>query len=56
MNAFTLIAVGNLARNPEISTKEGKSHTRFFLVGNDYAGRDEDGNAREVVTSVTNDN
>lgn len=27
-------------------------YTRFCLVGNDYAGRDEDGGVREVVTSV----
>jgi single-strand DNA-binding protein len=52
MNAFTLIAVGNLARDPEINSKDGKSHTRLCLVGNDYVGRDEDGNAREAVTTA----
>jgi single-strand DNA-binding protein len=52
MQAFTVIAVGNLARNPETSSKDGKTHTRFCLVGNDYAGRGEDGEAREVVTSL----
>ncbi|HUO19133.1 MAG TPA: single-stranded DNA-binding protein [Steroidobacteraceae bacterium] len=52
MNSFTLTAVGNLARNPELVTKGDKSHTRFCLVGNDYAGKDEEGAAREVTTSL----
>ena len=52
MNSFTLTAVGNLARNPELVTKGEKSHARFCLVGNDYAGKDEEGAAREVVTSL----
>jgi single-strand DNA-binding protein len=52
MNSFTLTAVGNLARNPELVSKGDKSHARFCLVGNDYAGKDEEGAAREVVTSL----
>jgi single-strand DNA-binding protein len=52
MNSFTLTAVGNLAKNPELTVKGDTSYTRFCLVGNDYAGRDEDGNPREVVTSL----
>jgi single-strand DNA-binding protein len=52
MNSFTLTAVGNLARNPELVTKGDKSHARFCLVGNDYAGKDEEGAAREVTTSL----
>src|SRR5437016_4554867 len=52
MNSFMLIAIGNLARNPEIVSKGELVFTRFCLVGNDYAGRDEEGAAREVVTSV----
>jgi single-strand DNA-binding protein len=52
MNSFTLTAVGNLARNPELVTKNGTSYTRFCLVGNDYAGKDEGGAAREVTTSL----
>jgi len=52
MNSFTLTAVGNLARNPELVTKGEKSHARFCLVGNDYAGKDEEGAAREVTTSL----
>ncbi len=52
MNSFTLTAIGNLARNPEIVAKGDSTYTRFCLVGNDYAGRDEEGSAREVVTSV----
>jgi single-strand DNA-binding protein len=52
MNSFTVNAVGNLAKNPELAVKGDTSYTRFCLVGNDYAGKDEQGNPREVVTSV----
>jgi single-strand DNA-binding protein len=52
MNSFTLIAVGNLARDPEFAAKGDTSYARFCLVGNDYAGKDEHGNAREAVTSL----
>jgi single-strand DNA-binding protein len=52
MNSFTLTAVGNLARNPELVAKGDTLYTRFCLVGNDYAGRDEQGEAREIVTSL----
>jgi len=50
MNSFTLTAVGNLARDPEVFAKNDTSYTRICLVGNDYAGKDEEGAAREVVT------
>lgn len=52
MNSFTLTAIGNLARNPELVAKGDTLYTRFCLVGNDYAGRDEEGAAREVVSSL----
>ena len=52
MNSFTLNAVGNLARNPEFVSKNDVAYTRFCLVGNDYAGKDEGGTAREVTTSI----
>jgi single-strand DNA-binding protein len=52
MNSFTLTAVGNLAKDPEFASKGGTSYARFCLVGNDYAGKDEHGNAREAVTSL----
>jgi single-strand DNA-binding protein len=52
MNSFTLTAVGNLARNPELVAKGDTSYARFCLVGNDYAGKDEEGAPREVVTSL----
>lgn len=52
MNSFTLTAVGNLARNPEFVAKNDTSYARFCLVGNDYAGKDEGGTAREVTTSL----
>ena len=52
MNSFTLIAVGNLAKDPEYAVKGDTSYARFCLVGNDYAGKDDSGNAREAVTSI----
>jgi single-strand DNA-binding protein len=50
MNSFNLTAVGNLAKNPELAVKGDTSYTRFCLVGNDYAGKDEQGNTRENTT------
>jgi single-strand DNA-binding protein len=52
MKSFKLIAVGNLARNPELVAKGDVLYTRFMLVGNDYLGRDEEGAAREVVSTL----
>ena len=52
MNSFTLLAVGNLAKNPELMVKGDTTYTRFCLVGNDYAGKDDEGNGREVTTSL----
>jgi single-strand DNA-binding protein len=52
MNSFTLTAVGNLARNPELVAKGDRSYAKLCLVGNDYAGKDEEGAAKEVVTSL----
>ena len=52
MNSFNVIAIGNLAKDPELETKGDTNYTRFCLIGNDYAGRDEDGGAREIATSL----
>ena len=52
MNSFTLTAVGNLARDPELAVKGDTTYTKFCLVGNDYAGKDEHGHAREAATSL----
>jgi len=52
MNSFKLVAVGNLARNPELVAKNETSYAKFCLVGNDYAGKDEEGAAREIVTTL----
>lgn len=52
MNSFTLTAVGNLARNPELVSKGERSYAKLCLVGNDYAGKDEEGAAKEQVTSL----
>lgn len=52
MNSFTMTAIGNLAHSPELTVKEGSRYTKICLVANDYAGNDEHGNARELVTSL----
>ena len=52
MNSFTLTAIGNLARDPELNAKGETTYARFCLIGNDYAGRDEEGAEREIVTSI----
>lgn len=52
MNSFTVTAVGNLAKDPEFASKGDTNYTRLCLVGNDYAGKDQQGDAREAVTSV----
>jgi hypothetical protein len=53
MNSFTLIGVGNLARNPEVTAKGRVAYVRFCLVGIDHAEADEEArNARDVVTST----
>jgi single-strand DNA-binding protein len=52
MNSFTITAVGNLAKDPELAVKGDTTYARICLVGNDYAGKDEHGNPREAVTSV----
>jgi single-strand DNA-binding protein len=52
MNSFTVTAVGNLAREPEIAVKGDTSYTKFCLVGNDYAGKDDHGHSRELATSM----
>jgi len=52
MNSFIVTAVGNLAKDPELAVKGDTTYTKFCLLGNDYAGKDDQGNTREVVTSV----
>jgi single-strand DNA-binding protein len=52
MNSFSVTAVGNLAKDPEFANKGDTTYTRICLVGNDYAGKDEQGNAREETTSL----
>jgi len=52
MDSFKVIAIGQLAKNPELDAKGEHNYARFCLIGNDYAGKDEDGSAREVVTSL----
>jgi single-stranded DNA-binding protein len=52
MHSFTLHATGKLARHPEVNSKGDRIYTRLCLVGSDYAGRLDDGTAREAVTTM----
>src|SRR5581483_3912771 len=53
MNSFTLIGVGNLARNPEVTAKGNVAYVRFCLVGNDHAEPDDEvDHPHEVVTTA----
>ena len=52
MHSFQLAAIGNLARNPELVAKGDVSYTRFCLIGDDYAGKNDDGSARQIISSV----
>ena len=52
MNSFTLRAVGNLARNPEVVSNDIVTVVRFCLVGQDQPGKDEPWAPREISTSL----
>ena len=52
MNSFTVVAIGNLTADPELTENGDANYTRFCLIGNDYAGKDSQGVARTVATSV----
>ena len=52
MNSFSVMAIGNLAKTPELGSKASVSFTRFCLIGNDYAGKDDAGDALEAATSL----
>ena len=52
MHSFTLTAIGNLSRSPELTAKGDLTYAKFCLIGNDYVGKDEEGAAREVVTAI----
>lgn len=52
MNSFSVMAIGNLAKSPELESKGSLSFTRFCLIGNDHAGKADDGTTRELATSL----
>lgn len=52
MKSFSLRAIGNLAKDPEIATKDDTMCIRFCLVANDYTGKREDETFREIVTRL----
>lgn len=52
MHSFNVTAIGQLAKTPELIRKGENSYALLCLIGNDYAGRDDNGRAQEVVTSL----
>lgn len=52
MNSFKLTAIGNLARNPELSAKGDVTFSRFCLVGDDATVKGEGEPLGAVVTSL----
>lgn len=50
MHSFTLTAVGNLARNPELVVKSDTTYARFCLAGCDHPARDETPGTRDTAT------
>ena len=52
MHAFQVMAVGNLAKNPEMSSGGEHPYCRFRLIGSDYAGKDANGIEQEITTGV----
>lgn len=52
MNSFNLTAIGNLAGDPEMMSKDNVIYTRFCLIASDYAGKDSRGVVRTLATSV----
>jgi single-stranded DNA-binding protein len=52
MHSFTLTAVGNLARNPELVVRSDTSYARFCLMGCDHAARDDTAGTRDLSTSA----
>jgi single-stranded DNA-binding protein len=52
MNSFTLTAIGQLAKTPELISRAEGPYTRFCLIGNDHGGKAEDGSTRELTTSL----
>ena len=53
MNSFTLVAIGTLARNPEVTAKGDVAYVRFCLTGQDHAESDDEVTyARKVFNTV----
>lgn len=53
MNSFTLVGIGDLARNPEVTARGNVAFVRFCLVGFDLAEPDDVvDRTREVSTSI----
>jgi single-strand DNA-binding protein len=52
MNSFNVTAIGNIGADLELKGTGDNQFVRFPIIGNDYAGKDRNGDAREVTTSV----
>src|SRR3954466_12757576 len=52
MNSFKVTAIGRVAQPLELKGAGESQYVKVTLIGNDYAGKDSKGNAREVITTV----
>lgn len=52
MNSFTILAVGHIATDPELEGSGDRARLQIPLIGNDYAGKDDEGGAVERTTQV----
>lgn len=52
MNSFTIFAVGHIATDLELEGEGEKLRVQIPLIGNDYAGKSEDGEAVERATQI----
>ena len=53
MKAFKLFGDGRLAKNPELVKSGDRFRCRFTLIGNEYAGKDDEtGEAKEKTVAI----
>ena len=52
MNSFTIFAVGNIATDLELEGEGERVRVQVPLIGNDYAGKDDEGDALERTTQL----
>jgi len=52
MNSFTVTAIGNVATDLALEGEGKNRRVKIPLIGNDYAGTDDQGNSRQIATTV----